>query len=107
MVQALLPPPPRPVRPVVITGLGPYVEAALRRAADAVRQAPDGAKHDVLYRQSYGLGTLVGAGLLDEATAERVLADAISGRAKSERAALGTIRRNIARGRRCPRQVAS
>lgn len=109
MVKALLPPPPRPVRPVVIktTGLRAYVEAALRRAADAVRQAPDGAKHDVLYRQSYGLGTLVGAGLLDEATAERVLADAVSSRAKSERAALATIRRNLARGKQSPRAVAS
>lgn len=107
IVRALLPPAPRPAAVIDTTGLRPYVEGALRRAAEAVRLAPEGAKHDTLYRQAYGLGTLVGAGVLDEALAEQVLSDAIAGRAKSERAAVDTIRRNIARGRRCPRAVAS
>ncbi len=109
LVTALLPPPSRPLRPLIVESgnLQHYAEAALRRAADAVQTAPDGSKHDVLWRQAFGLGTLVGAGLLDEGIVEQVLLAALAGRARSERAALRTIQRNVPRGRRCPRQVAS
>jgi hypothetical protein len=108
LVRALLPPPPKPVRPLMLgSSTSRYVAVALERAAAQVRAASDGAKHDVLWRQAFALGTLVGAGLVDEATVERVLFESAAPRAKSERAALSTIRRNVARGRQCPRRVAS
>ena len=109
LVRALLPPPPKPTHPVVLSGTGAsrYVEVALERAAEKVRTAPDGGLHDALWRQAFALGTLVGAGLVDEATVERVLCGALGGRARSEHAAIYTIRRKIAEGRQCPRRVAS
>jgi hypothetical protein len=108
LLRALLPP-PKPVRPLVLSGIGAnrYVEVALERAGEKVRNAPDGALHDTLWRQAFALGTLVGAGLVDESTAERVLCGALGSRARSERAAIYTIRRSLARGRQCPRRVAS
>lgn len=108
LVRALLPPPKRPPQPVVVSGdVSRFARAVLDRAAVKVRQAPEGAKHDVLWRQAFHLGTFVGAGLFDESTAERVLMDALGDRAKSEKAAVATVRRNLGQGRRKPAQVAS
>lgn len=108
LVRALMPAPPRRVQPVVLAGdVTRFAEAVLDRAARKVREAPDGAKHDVLWRQAFHLGTFVGAGLFGEAVAEQVLIDALGDRPRSERAAAATVRRNIAQGRAKPAQVAS
>jgi hypothetical protein len=109
LVPALLPPPPRPAKPLRVNEgfRGSYVEAALESAAQRLRQAAEGEKHDVLWREAYGLGRLVGAGLLEQSTAEAVLFGAVAGRAKSERAALYTIQRKLEQGRANPRPVVS
>lgn len=108
MVRALLPPPAPAPRKVVLSGdTTAFAKAVLDRAAEKVRQASDGAKHDVLWRQAFHLGTFVGAGLFDEDTASAVLMESVSDRAKSKRAAEATVRRNIKAGARQPAQVAS
>ena len=108
-MRALLPAPKtyRRSEPVDISDASAFAKAVLERAADKVRQAPDGAKHEVLWKQAFHLGTFVGANLVDESTAEQVLMGALGDRAKSENAARDTVRRNLASGRRLPAQVAS
>jgi hypothetical protein len=66
---ALLPrEPPRPsstARPIRPFGeLTPYAEAALDSAFDAIADAPDGQQRNTLNREAFGIGQLVGAGVL-------------------------------------------
>lgn len=108
LVEAILPPPPAPPRrPVVVKDVSRLAVAVLERAAERVRLAPDGQKHDVLWRQAFHLGTWHGAGFFGEDVAVEVLMEALGNRAKSERAAEATVRRNIAAGARHPAQVSA
>ena len=64
----------RPVRPVVtVTG---YAAAAVARETDRVRAAAPGQHNRTLSNAAYNLGQLIGAGLLDTATATHALTDA-------------------------------
>jgi hypothetical protein len=79
--QVLTPkPPPRPSTPVVAAAANPsgYVTAAVRGEAHRVRTAPPGQHNAVLCRAAYALGQLIGADLLDEATARAELTTAAS-----------------------------
>jgi hypothetical protein len=77
--QALTPTPPTdPSPPALRVATNPtgYAVAALRGEAHRVRTAPPGAHNAVLCRAAYALGQLVGAGLLDHATARAELTTA-------------------------------
>lgn len=74
--QALTPTPPPPLStPVVAAAANPsgYAGAAVRGECQRVRTAPPGQHNAALCRAAYALGQLVGAGLLDEATARAEL----------------------------------
>jgi hypothetical protein len=55
-----------------------YTTAAVRGETERVRGAPPGQHNAVLCRAAYALGQLIGAGLLDEATARAELTTAAS-----------------------------
>jgi hypothetical protein len=89
-----------------------YAESALQRAVATVSLAPPGTRNDVLVRESYNIGQLVGGGLIDEERAVRMLFDAAlvadpqkrgnpHVRIKIEE----TIDRGLTAGRRKPRGV--
>ena len=77
--QALTPAPPTDPSPPtlrVATNLTGYAAAAIRGETHRVRTAPPGHHNAVLCRAAYALGQLVGAGLLEEATARAELTTA-------------------------------
>lgn len=82
-----------------------YGEAALRQEADRMRRASPGTRNDTLNQCAFSLGTLGGAGLLDEAAAWSALSDAASAAGLSQ----GEIRATFLSGWRSgldnPRQV--
>lgn len=57
----------------------PYGAAALERAATAILNAADGAKHDTLNREAYSIGGLVAAGEIPEGEGRRILESALAG----------------------------
>jgi Bifunctional DNA primase/polymerase, N-terminal len=66
-------PPPRPVR----TGdLGRYAAAALEKACERIEQADKGTQADTLDHESYGIGRLVGGGVIPRADATAALVGA-------------------------------
>jgi hypothetical protein len=79
-----------------------YAAAALEAEADRVARAAVGSRNDTLNRAAFGLGRLVGAGLLDVWLVSQVLTDAALhaglGRAEIRR----TIRSGLTAGRRQP-----
>jgi hypothetical protein len=94
---ALNPPKPRPAPvPIEPKHADAYMRAALRRAADAIGSAPEGARHETLCREAYGLTRLglsyaqIRDALLPSAVAamgdrrrreaERTIADAVRAR---------------------------
>ncbi|MBV9160070.1 MAG: bifunctional DNA primase/polymerase [Pseudonocardiales bacterium] len=79
--QALTPKPPTEISALaqtVTTNPGGYACAAVRGECHRVRTAPRGQHNTVLCRAAYALGQLVGAGLLDQATARAELTTAAS-----------------------------
>jgi hypothetical protein len=77
--HALIPTPsPALSAPAVAAAANPsgYTIAAVRGEAHRVRTAPPGQHNAVLCRAAYALGQLIGAGLLDEATARAELTTA-------------------------------
>lgn len=88
------------------TGTG-YAHAALRRACDAIGNASEGERHDVLTREAWNIGTLVGAGLLsrDEAHAALDVASrhVLSGAREDERAR--TLAGQLDLGAKSPREI--
>ena len=79
--QALAPrPSPELSTPAVAAATNPtsYTLTAVRGEAERVRTAPPGQHNAVLCRAAYALGQLIGAGLLDEATARAELTTAAS-----------------------------
>lgn len=111
--RALLPPPPprRRARTMpAATGSDRYATAALDGELAAVVGAPVGARNETLHLASVRLGTLVGAGLLDEGDVSRALfeAAAMNGYVgdDGEAAARQTIRSGLQYGISHPREVA-
>ena len=74
------PPTPRPAPPAIPAlnekRLARYVQAALDRETTSVAKAPQGQRNQTLNKAAYRLGTLVGAGVLDQTTAQTTLAAA-------------------------------
>ncbi len=52
-----------------------WARVALDREADRVRSAPNGSRNSTLNRAAFSLGQIVGSGVLDASTVERVLAE--------------------------------
>jgi hypothetical protein len=77
----LIPPEPKPAiargKPIKpVEGLSPYADAAIERACQAIRHAPDGLQRETLRDQSFSIGTLAGAGGIPADFARRALIDA-------------------------------
>jgi putative DNA primase/helicase len=65
------PAPGRPMAPVA--GIGPYGEACINSACDAIWRAPPGQQERTLNAECFSIGTLAGAGVVPEAIALRAL----------------------------------
>jgi hypothetical protein len=70
--------PPTQPRPLAITDGTAWGLGALRRACEAIRNAPDGGKHSTLNREAYSIGGLVTGGDLIDGVARAALADALA-----------------------------
>lgn len=108
LVRLLRPPAPPPRRPLRLAGNGDaYAAAALRGECAAVATTGEGARNHRLNVAAFNLGTLIGAGRLDEATVAAALLDAALRAGLGEREAERTIASGMTAGRAHPRAVAS
>jgi len=82
-----------------------YVQAALEREAATVAAAPRGQRNHTLNRASYNLGTLVGAGILDQAIAASNLLQAAEAAGLGPQEITATIRSGLTSGIANPRQL--
>lgn len=88
-----------------------YAAQALVGECDRVADAPEGQRNATLNRSAFSLGTLVGAGVLDEGVAVAALAAAATtashggARPMREREVMATIRSGMSEGIRRPRTV--
>jgi hypothetical protein len=102
-------PAPRPARTAPAQGDGTaYGRAALDRECDAIRNAPDGAKHATINLAGYSIGGLVTAGELGDAEAFPALSAALETlrpRCVDYRAAEKTLRRAYEEGKGRPRDI--
>lgn len=104
------PPTPRPVppRPSSVMGegrLARYAQAALEGETATVAAAVQGQRNHVLNRAAYKLGTLVGAGALDQTIVESSLSEAAQTAGLSAREAIATIRSGLTDGIANPRSL--
>jgi hypothetical protein len=83
-----------------------YAAAAVEREAHTVAHAPHGQRNHRLNRAAFRLGQLVGAGLLDEASATAALVEAGLTAGPGERKIRATVERGLTAGKRRPRHVA-
>ena len=103
--------PPMPPRPARADRRGAYAAAALEGECRRVAAAPEGLRSDTLNRAAFSLGTLVGAGALDEALVVDSLAAAAATASRSgerplgAREAMATIRSGLAHGIARPRPL--
>ena len=71
LLEPVAPPaPPMAARPVGTVDLGRYAEAALASAREKVAAAPPGTQEATLNSEAYGLGRLVGGGVIPRDTAK-------------------------------------
>jgi len=101
--------PPRPSMPVrrAVTRGSRYAETVFDAEVSIVQDAPVGTRNDTLNRAAFNIGTLVGAGLLDEAEVEDSLVQAARQAGVTEREARQTTRSGLRGGASHPREVAS
>ena len=85
-------------------GPSAYGREALRREADAVASAPEGTRNDTLNRAAFSIGTLIGGGAIDRATAEAELMTAARSCGLSDAEARRTIASGLGSGVQQPRQ---
>jgi hypothetical protein len=103
--------PPMPPRPARADRRAAYAAAALEGECRRVAAAPEGLRSDTLNRAAFSLGTLVGAGALDEALVVDSLAAAAAAASRSgerplgAREAMATIRSGLAHGIARPRPL--
>jgi hypothetical protein len=64
LVTMVRKPEPRPMRPMAAAGRSKYAERALVLGCERVATAGEGSRNDTLNRETFSLGTLVGAGML-------------------------------------------
>jgi hypothetical protein len=112
------PSPAGPARPVIEedVGWGPkprYSRAAIQRACVAIERAVDGEQEKTLSREAYGIGRLIGAGLMPRQLAIDCLiyaalrmTNAPRQRPWREREIIKKVARAIRAGEQHPREVA-
>lgn len=107
LAEALKPPKPKPVKVVTISdrGLDAYTAAALNNAAARIAAAPPGGHAEVINREGWGIGRLVGAGIVDEQTALDHLEAACQGLCEKNHAS--QLMCGFRKGQANPAQVAS
>lgn len=106
LVSLLRPPAPAPRAPLrLVRGGDAYVDAALRSECEAVAATAKGGRNHRLNAAAYSLGSLVGAGRLDESVAAAAVLDAGLacglGQVEVER----TVRSGLRAGQAHPREV--
>lgn len=85
--EALRPPPAPPPKPMPDLGdsrCARYAFAAMRNAAMRISTAPVGSRHATILREARSLARLVGAGMLGEAEARRVVSEAAAAAGKND-----------------------
>jgi putative DNA primase/helicase len=92
--------------PLAGTGYGRrYAEAALRAEEDRLRHAPSGSRNDTLNEAAFSLGTLGGAGLMEEGEAWAALSEAASAAGLGQEETRKTFLSGWRSGLENPRQV--
>jgi putative DNA primase/helicase len=81
-----------------------YTLAALEKACDAVRTAPEGTRNATLNREGYALAGLVASGALDDAAYD-ALAEAARAAGLGEQEIRATLGSAIGAGERAPREI--
>jgi replicative DNA helicase len=82
-----------------------YSNAALERASNAIRTAPDGQRNDTLNKQAHAIGGLVASGHIDANEATNVLWSAALEAGLPETEAAKTLNSGFASGEKRPRQI--
>lgn len=101
------PTPPRSVRPLIgERGGDSYAHAALRREAESVKTTAPGSRNHVLNCAAFSLGTLIGAGRIDENAVVTTLLDAALAAGLGQTEAERTIASGVRGGLRHPRPIA-
>ena len=100
-------PAPAPSAPVTLGGTAHerYAQAALNLEVDAIRAAGEGGRNDQLNRSAHSLGTLIGAGVLDEVQAVQQLTEAALAAGLPLDEIRDTVRSGIAAGKGKPRDL--
>ncbi|WP_084049322.1 phage/plasmid primase, P4 family [Deinococcus hopiensis] len=84
-----------------------YAQSALQREVDAVRSAGEGGRNHQLNRSAFSVGTLVGAGALDEVQAAHELTEAALAAGLEESEIRDTVRSGLAAGKQSPRDLST
>lgn len=105
LVGLLCPPPPPPRPPVRLRGVDAYARAALEQECREVASTAPGGRNHALNVAAFSLGTLVGAGKVDESSVSAALLAAALSSGLAETEAERTIRSGLSAGARQPRQV--
>jgi hypothetical protein len=98
-------PSPRPGQSMTDAAISRYARAAVEGEAAAVRSAVEGTRNATLNRAAFKLGTLVGAGAVDETTVEAVLLEAGTAAGLGGIEAARTVRSGLAAGIARPREI--
>lgn len=101
-------PSPSPVTGGVPSNAPVYALKALDRACQAIASSPAGGHHDVITREAFAIGGLVGGGHIGQGDATRALLSAVGRAWKAETRAEAerTIRGQLREGMKKPRQIA-
>ncbi len=94
-----------PAPPPRHDGAAAYAEKAVDGELAALRRATVGGRNDQLNRAAYNIGTLVGAGAIDEATVQRHLLSTARAIGLAEAEAAATIKSGVAAGQLTPRVI--
>ncbi|GGR48766.1 hypothetical protein GCM10008959_07390 [Deinococcus seoulensis] len=87
------------------TALERYVQRALAEECGAVASAGEGGRNDALNRAAFNLGTLVGAGVLDELHAAQELSEAARAAGLEGSEVQATVRSGLGSGKAKPRDL--
>jgi hypothetical protein len=111
LAERLTPAPLPPQRPVTVDlpagRTGAYLDAAINRQLNYLRQAPDGERNHALYVSAVALGQLAAGGALPVEQAATLLEDVALSIGLTRFETLRTIRSGLAAGARRPRTVAA
>lgn len=84
-----------------------YAQAALQREVEALRATGEGGRNDQLNRSAFSVGTLIGAGILDEVDATRQLREAAEAVGLDAEEIQDTLRSGLAAGKQKPRDLST